>query len=583
MREVNPALTTTAIRVALQDSAIDVGARDNGAAIGSGYDSDSGAGLIVADAAPAAVEIAAPIWLPDAAAQANHDWQQIAAASGFPGPVVLAGPPTYHGSDPGVVRLRNIDGAGFSIRFQEWDYRQRNFGDTSHAVEDLSYVVLHPGRHVLSDGSIWEVGTFGLGGTRSWANVAFARPFGTPPKLFLTVETDNGNQAVTARARNLTSTGFQAALFEEEALNDGHSSETIGYLTVYSPSAGGVIDSNGQEIPYLLQSLAADERWVPSLSQRLKVEEERSLDSETEHVDETLHMIALGDQVLAQQVSDNGGDTAALRRLEPTTSAPMEWGIVRGIDERWQSLPFAKRYTNPVVIMKPTSSNGLNPGAVRLRNVDSTGAQLRFQEWNYLDGIHDMPEDIFYLVSEAGEHTLGGLTVDASTVVTNALGRAGQWQGVGFGAFFAGNPAVFASVMTYNGLDAVTTRISSLDPAGFDLAMDEQESRTDGHVNETLGWIAIETGNGTTSDDRQVRVFFDQLDDALTTVTFPTVTGHRYPTVVGDIDSAFGMDTVSLRYANPTNSQIDLRLAEEQSADSETEHVVEDVGIFVGN
>ena len=136
--------------------------------------------------------------------------------------------------------------------------------------------------------------------------------------------------------------------------------------------------------------------------------------------------------------------------------------------------------------------------------------------------------------------------------------------------------------MTYQGADAVTTRIRDLDPTQFALAMDEQESKSDGHVNETLGWIAIAPGTGTTSEGRKLQVFFHQLSDQLTAIQYPAVTSHRYPTVVTDVDSTYGGDPVFLRYVNPTNLQIELKLEEERSADSETSHVLEDVGVFVG-
>ena len=579
MREVDPMLTPAQVTAVLQASAIDILARNTGTATGEGYDNDSGSGLIDADAALTALE-SIPIWLPDAAARANHAWTFVDAPSGYPDAVVIAGPPTYRGADPGVVRLRNVSGLGFELRFQEWDYRQRDLGDGYHAIEDIGYLVLQPGRHTVSDGSVWEIGTLDLGGTGIWEETHFTQAFAAPPHLFLTVQTANGSQAVSVRARDLRSDGFEAALFEEEALMDGHAIETIGYLAVGSPAASGVLALNGVPVPYLVQTFNGDERWSPVLSQRLKVEEERSADNEVDHVDETLHLLAFRDQILAQQVSNNGGDTTALRRLEPTADAPMEWGVIRGIDHTWRVLPFAKAYTNPVLVAKPASSNGGHPGVIRLQAVSAEHAQLRYQEWNYLDNWHTS-EDVFYLVSEAGQHQLGGLTVEAGALVTNALGRAGQWQEVLFNAVFS-DPAVLASVMTFEGEDTVTTRIDNRSTLGFDLAMDEQESKSDGHVNETLSWIAVEAGSGTTSEGRRVQVFFDQIDAAATPVLYPAATAHRHPSVIVDITSTFDSDPVFPRHAGPTNTQIGLRLAEEQSADDETGHAFEETAIFVG-
>lgn len=513
--------------------------------------------------------------------QAGHGWTFVENPTGSFDAVVIAGTPTYHGLDPGVVRLQNVNDIGFDIRFQEWDYRQRDFGDNHHAVEDIPYLVLHSGRHTMSDGSVWEVGTFDIGGTGSWQKVFFNQLFTQSPKLFLTVQTAYGPQAVTARARNVTADGFEVALFEEEALMDGHAIESVGYLAIESSAGGGLIDLDGKQLPYLLQTLHSDHRWTPVLSHRLKVEEERSKNNEVGHVAETLHVLALGSQVFAQQVSSKGGDTTALRRMEPTRDAPIEWGLLRGVDHNWKVLPFVKAYTAPVVVAKAVSNNGVDPGVIRLQGVTGNQAEVRYQEWNYLDGKH-APEDLYYLVSETGEYSLGGLTVEADRFTTNNLARAGLWTPVNFNAWFDLEPAVFSSVMTYNGAEAVTTRISDLSPSGFNLAMDEQESKNNGHVNETLGWIALSPGSGATSEGYKLQVFFDQVNGLLTTVPYSSTSTHRMPTVLGDVDSSYGLDPVFLRYASPTNLQIEFKLTEEHSWDVETNHVLEDVGVFVG-
>jgi hypothetical protein len=343
-----------------------------------------------------------------------------------------------------------------------------------------------------------------------------------------------------------------------------------------------MIDLDGTAMPYLLQAVTTDHRWVPVLSQRLRLQEEQSRDSEVGHIDETLHVLMLGNQVFAQQVTNNGFDTTALRRLAPSSDAPMEWGLIRGVDHNWANLPFAKSYNDPVVVAKPASNHGGDPGVIRTRGVSGTHAQLRYQEWqDYLDGSH-VREDIFYLVSEAGQHSLGGLAVEADRLKTSKLGLAGQWEGVIFNSLFLSDPVLISSVMTYQGGDTVTTRIRNLDALGFNVAMDEQESKNDGHIEETLGWIAIEAGGTVTADGRRLDAFFTQIDHNLTSVPFGVPSAHRYPSVIGDIDSSHGMDPVFLRYANPTNAKIDFKLTEEQSMDTETSHAIEDVGVFVG-
>ena len=184
--------------------------------------------------------------------------------------------------------------------------------------------------------------------------------------------------------------------------------------------------------------------------------------------------------------------------------------------------------------------------------------------------------------------TLGELTVEADWLDTNAMGRDDRWAGVSFTTTFdepPAVPAVFASVMSYAGSDAVTTRIQNLDTLGFDLAMDEQKNKDPWHVSETLGWIAIQQGSTSTAEGRKVQVFATGLNDELTAVSYPSTTSHRHPTVVGDVDTTYEADPVFLRYASPTNAQIQLKLTEDNSDGSGTVHdplEPEAVGIFVG-
>jgi len=247
-------------------------------------------------------------------AEANHAWTTVDSASINPAAVVIAGPPSFNGGDPGIVRLRNVTDSRFEVRFQEWDYRERDFGDTYHALEDIPYLVLTPGRYPMPNGAVWEVGSFNLAGTRSWQDQQFTQPFAAAPRLFLTVQSENDGQAVSVRARNVTASGFQAALYEEEALNDGHASETIGYLAIFSSSGEGDIELGGTLLSYQLQSIEANNAWSTVFNSQVEVEEEQSRDTEVAHTNETLHVLALDNALFAQQASSRGGDTTALRQ-----------------------------------------------------------------------------------------------------------------------------------------------------------------------------------------------------------------------------------------------------------------------------
>lgn len=515
-----------------------------------------------------------PLLLPAQEADAGGEWTYVDAASGFADAVVIAGVPSVNDDQPGVVRLSNVGGSGFEVRFQAWDYLQR-LKASAHAAEQIPYAVLQPGRYSLGDGSVWEVGTLTLDGN-AWQRVTFDQAFADTPAVFLTVQTANDPRPVTVRARGVTAAGFEATLLQEEAQRNGHGAETVAYLAV-TRDAGGSIDVGGTTVPYLLQTTAVSDRWVPVLSQRLRLEEDQSADSEVRHPDESTDVLALGHQLFAQQVSDNDADPTALRRLAPVKGAPMEWGVVRGIDGDWKVMPLAKRYTNPVVVARSVSSHDPAPGVVRLRHVAADRLELRYQDWAGVGTAHGK-EDTFYLVAEAGRHTLGDLPIEAGV----GGGTGGDWQRVALTGFDDA-PVVLSAAQTANGAKATSTRVGNVTATSFVTALDLRPDDGTRSAGERIGWIAIEQGRAVTVEGRQVQAFSDRIDGTLRSVRLPISTQHRYPTVVSDIDDGLDPTPVFIRHANPTTGQIRLRIArQEVTGTTATWHQEEKAGLFVG-
>ncbi len=247
--------------------------------------------------------------------QADMDATQVAPARTVTDPVAILGAPSYFGANPGTWRMEQLNGDGFRVRFQEWDYLRRDFGDTHHARERSGYLMIPAGRYAMSDGSIWQFGRFELSGTGAWRKVYFdpAFPAGQLPALFLGVQSNNGSQAVTARVRKPDEKGFEAALFEEEALMDGHMTEQVAYLAVYSPAGQGALKLDGRSVGYQLQQLALGSDWQAVGAVEVKLEEEQSRDQETGHTLEDTDVLLIDGRVFVQPVSSYGPDTVSPR------------------------------------------------------------------------------------------------------------------------------------------------------------------------------------------------------------------------------------------------------------------------------
>lgn len=493
-------------------------------------------------------------------------------------PVVIVGPPSYNDESSGVVRVANVTADTFDIFFQEWSYQ-----DGIHKSEDVPYLIIESGRHLSSDGSFWEAGVFPLEGSGVWITQNFIKDFPEAPAVFLTVQAANDLQPVTVRVRNVSLKGFEAALFEEEAVMDGHGIETVGYLAVYSPGGFGHVNVGSEEQPYLLQQAKVNHRFTPVLSSALVMQEEQSKDTETVHAAETLAVLALGDRLFAQDVTSKDLDTATIRRKAPTAAAALEWGVIRDVTHEWVTLPLAKTYQDPIVVTSVAEQTGPSQGVARLRAVKPTSFQVRFQEWNYLDDGDHPGEQVFYLVAEAGSQTLAGLAVQAGKRNAKGIARQGQWWPITFDKPFESAPALLAAVQTYQDSMPVFTRIKDTDPGGFSIAMEEEEVKGDGHLDETVGWIALQKGKALTPDKRAIEITEVKPNHYPATVKFTASFSHGSPVLLCGLSSTDGTDTAIAAQHNLSQASVRVFVQEDNSWDDELMHYSEIVSVFAAD
>jgi hypothetical protein len=220
-----------------------------------------------------------------------HQWQRVNFKSTFVDPIVVANPIGSKDSDPAIVRVTGIDQKGFSIRIQEWDYL-----DGWHGGELVGYVVIERGRYTLSNGTEVEAGSLDTSKTGLFEFFEFGvgafgdpEPFGAPPVVLAAVNSTAEADAVTARLRRISTSGFEVGMREQEANKQRHSTERIDYIA-WSPSVGEV---NG--MPYEVGNTGDVVTHVPYPI----VSDDIELDAAPIFV--------------AKMQTTNGGDTADLR------------------------------------------------------------------------------------------------------------------------------------------------------------------------------------------------------------------------------------------------------------------------------
>lgn len=234
---------------------------------------------------------------------------------------------TNNGGDPFVLRVvsqtTNGDGdtTSFSFIIEEWEYL-----DGPHpAVETINWLAVEAGVHTLPDGRIIEAGTSDIASTgrNTGDSVEFQANFTAPPVVLTSVMSENDTTTVDSDPSGITASGFNLTLQEEEAQNSIHASETIGWIAIQAGGDGtsgtanafggvdentdilslGATFTNGVVLAETQTINGGDTATVVIDGQTgntvgVFIEEEQSQNEETNHLDETVGIVAFEDGLI---------------------------------------------------------------------------------------------------------------------------------------------------------------------------------------------------------------------------------------------------------------------------------------------
>ncbi|MEC3862425.1 hypothetical protein VK792_14125 [Mesobacterium sp. TK19101] len=512
----------------------------------------------------------------------------------FLNPVVLASVMTENEAEPVAVRISAVEGDYFELRLQE-----PSNTPSSHTPETVSWMVVEAGRWQLSDGTVFEAGMLESSklSPQGVEQVSFGRgQFDTTPAILSQVQTLNGTDWVTTRQTNASTTGFELTMQEEEnLLATPHASERIGWLAWESGDSAvqdelfdvgntGRVVSNANHTETFSQSFASAPTVLTQLSTlfgqdptsartksvtatdfTVAAEEETSFDPELSHTTEIVDFIALT------------GDG----RIEGSAFAPVIAAIGQAtLNDASGTISLGHDFINPVIFALPASQVGSQPAIVRITDVTSNAFTAYIQEPNNEDGTH-IAETFSWMAIEAGTWMLEDGTRLAAGEMDTALLTSAGFESLTFGAAFDSAPVVMSQVQTNNGADYVVTRQDNITGTGMNIALQEEEALNGGgHAVETVGWFAIEGGNGSWNGNPfEARMLDDAVDEDFDTFQFTQSFGSA-PNMLAGLASYNGEDPASLRYQNLTNTGVDLRVMEDTSLDAETLHIYEDAALF---
>jgi hypothetical protein len=260
-------------------------------------------------------------------------------------------------------------------------------------------------------------------------------------------------------------------------------------------------------------------------------------------------------------------------------------------DFRTVTLP--RSFEKPIVIAKPleTTSPGKDGGGVpndrkahpRITNVTSTSFDIRVEEWSSNADATHPAANVSYVVVDEGVTTLAdGTTIVAGTV---AIAETDGFTSVSFDESLS-SPVAFSQPQTTDDTDPVSTRNQNIDGSGMEILIenDEKNSRENKnsntlHATETVGYIAIESGDATTDALALTAGTQGSVTHQLKQITF----GDPYPGgFIADMQTTEGTEESYLRYDRRTDTGVQVRV-EEGPYDNSDLHVNEAVGYLAWN
>lgn len=255
------------------------------------------------------------------------------------------------------------------------------------------------------------------------------------------------------------------------------------------------------------------------------------------------------------------------------SSLRLEAGEI-AVTNDWRKVTLANTYQQPIVVTGPVSMKDKAPVTVRLRNITTTGFEIRLIPWPYQRKAHG-GETVSYLVMEQGSHTLA----DGSRIEAGSFTGSTGLSTVALKSSFTRTPVLLTAITSYNDADAISGRGLPVAKTGFNYTFYVQERRgLRVHANETVHYVAWEPGTGLIGTARfETAVTTQSINAAWKSVALQS-TFKQSPLLFADMQSFAELDPATLRVRQTSTKGFQTMIQEEQSRDREMKHRAEIIG-----
>lgn len=420
----------------------------------------------------------------------------LAAAFGV-APVVLAQVESTANAKAVTSRVQAVTASNFQIKTitQESD-------TAALSNESVGWIAIAPSTGTL-DGASFQVVRTGTNVTDAWKAITFGSSV-RQPLLFAQAQTANGADPFVVRRRNLTGTGVEIFLQEEQssATETTHGAEDVGYLVLGETS--GELRSK-LELGELIQDQTAASAWNTATFSRsytnpvlvfgptsqkdpepvgIRVRNVTATGFEWQFDEWDYQDGTHGQEQVHYVVAEEGSYVIG--------GLLWQFGRAAAVNQAAAAQTFGQAFAAvPTVLTQTASRNGASAVKSRISGVTATGFSVRLEEETAQDQTH-VDEVVHYLAVEQGN----GRLVTPPFLSVNAGATAADvtefFKPLTFTRKVA-EPFLFTDAQTRNDTEPVTPRFRNLTAAGADIRLQEETSVdvNIAHTAEKVGFLAI--------------------------------------------------------------------------------------------
>lgn len=539
----------------------------------------------------------------------SGQWHSVSFTSAIENAVVVMGPLSFNDTDPATTRVRNVTDTGFEFQIDEWNYL-----DGVHLAETIGWLAVSEGTHTLENGQTIVAGT--QSASTSFATVGFGQSL-SEAIVLAEVTSVNEADAVTTRIDDVTSTGFDLRLQEEEALG-AHVPETVSWIALETGVGAGLevvltgdqVRSSGASFQFGAQSSSApviladmqtfdgsDTATVrltalDTSGLSMFIEEEESANTETNHTTEVVGYAGLSAGQIFVEAGPNTDPDAVDDAVTVAEDAPLVIDVLANdTDADGDALSVVSVAGQSIA---PGGTVQLAAGTSVTLNGDGTLSYAQNGAFDGLSAGQTGSAGFSYTVSDGAggtDQATVSITVEgADENVTSPIGQSGsvtvaqsgpdQWHSVTFDATIA-NAVVVMGPLTLGDDAPATTRVRNVTDTGFEFQIDEWDYLDGVHGTETIGWMALSEGTHTLSNGQTLVAGTEEVG-----INFETVDIGQALTdavVIAEVTSVNEASAVGTRLRNVTSNSFDVQIEEEEAGGLHTPETVSWIAIESGS